>query len=288
VPNELNYFDKVWNSAGLSYTQDQLFENVDWYAESNILITHFRAPGQLTELPKGYGTFSALSWTPESWKVKLEAKDYRDYHFEFRRPPTLEDDVVVSDNTEDISGSRLEVEKKWANSNSSNKASYLLEYDRTQNRPIHHGIVGAKFSPNLWETEMKLGYRTMPERSVLYHGSAKGKMKTFKGQAIELNLRKQYETTKLDLIPQVEDRNATDLTYTFSERWVASLGYEYMPSNDPETGQHFLNAAITYRATGFQGRVFLGKTSGGTLCSGGVCRKVPAFDGALLETSITL
>ena len=43
--------------------------------------------------------------------------------------------------------------------------------------------------------------------------------------------------------------------------------------------------ALVFIAGGLVSKAFIGKTSGGTLCSGGVCRVVPPYTGAMLETT---
>jgi hypothetical protein len=76
------------------------------------------------------------------------------------------------------------------------------------------------------------------------------------------------------------------LGYTFSERWSATMGYEYIPVGTPGT-QHYVNVGGNYHDGPFQAKAFVGKTSGGSLCSGGVCLPVPAYTGAYVETIYT-
>ena len=114
------------------------------------------------------------------------------------------------------------------------------------------------------------------------------KTKTFKGQAAEFSFRKLYEHINLDSLPTVKDRNLFDVTYTFSEVFNVSVGYEYFPRASAASGNHFFNGGGSLRLGALTTRAFVGKTNGGTLCSGGVCRQIPPYTGAYLETNLAL
>jgi len=287
-PLEDRVFDQTFHTAGGSFQKDSIADEVDVYAESNLLFTSLTAPGA-PSLPMGMGSYGSVSWSPFPWKAKLEIKDYRDYAFDFRRPPTLEEDIIESINISDVSATRMTVEHRQVETKTTLFSSYLFGEDRSAHSAVHHGVVGSRFvGPLGLENEVRGGYRSMPGKSNLAHVSFKVKKKTFKGQAVELGYRKLYEHRALDILPTVADRNLFDFTYTFSEKLNVTVGYEYLPRLSETLGNHFFNAGAALRTGPLTSRAFVGKTSGGTLCSGGVCRQVPPYTGAYLETHLSL
>lgn len=286
TPTNYSGYDKTWTTIGTTIQQNNLFPAGEGYAEVNALISHVRVSGRDTVLPTGWGAYSSISWAPAPWKVKWEGKLYEDYVFEFRRPPTLEEDIVETTNTSRVVGSKWAADYRINAGKGTVGGSYLVAYDRMTQAPIHHWVGSGKYKvSSIIELEGKSGYRTSPNRNWLAHASFKGKLKTFKGQWLELGYRKQYGRIKLDLLPATEDRNAIDFSYVFSERISTGLGYEYLPENAPEFGKHFANVSTSLRFGALAAKAMLGQTSGGTLCSAGICRQVPAFTGAQVETT---
>lgn len=276
--------NRNYHTVGALAAADAIVENVDVYLESNALLT--RTFGDVaTDVPNGYATYGSVAWSPAPYKAKLEVKDYRQFGYEFRRPPTLEEDIIESINISDVSAARLYGEHRNPETRTTFHSSYLLGRDRLLGGDIHHGVAGVKFIAMEIGFEVKAGYRTMPGKSNLTHGDLKGKIKTFKGQSLELGYRKRYGNLNLDFLPAVNDRNLFDLTYTFSEEWNVGLGYEYIPSFSEEMGRNFYNAGFNYKTGSLISRAFVGRTSGGTMCSGGVCRAVPPYTGALVDAT---
>lgn len=275
--------DKRWHTVGSSLNQENIFENADLYLETNIL-TSQRLGLVNQSLPTGFGSYGALTWVPSDWKWKLEAKDYRKYNWEFRRAPTLEEDIVVTLNTEDVSAARLQSERRWENMSLS--ASYLVGEDRNVFATIHHPVIGMKYAfATRQEIEWKAGMRILAGNSNLAHGSVKTKLPIYKAQLLEIGVRKQYSNLNLDSEAHWEDRNFLDVGYRINENWGLSTGYEWVPSNEEDDGRHFFHVAGNYRAGSLTARAMLGQTNGGTLCSGGICRRVPPFSGAMVETT---
>lgn len=288
-PLDSKRYNKMFHTVGASIDQEGVWEDADLYLESNALFTRTLGDAAQT-LPTGYGSYGSISWSPTPWKTKLEVKDYRKYGFEFRRPPTLEEDIIESVNISEVSASRLYAEHRLGETGSSSVfGSYLVGQDRLVGSSIHHGVIGTRFHPwNRTEIELKGGYRTLPGKTNLSHAAIKGKWKTFPGQMVELGFRKQFSNLNLETAePIEEDRNIYELGYTFSENVSTSVGYEYIPTNFDEVGTHFANAGATYKMGNLVARGFVGKTSGGTVCSGGVCRQVPPYTGALVETTLS-
>lgn len=279
-------FDKRWHTGGAVVAVDNIVDGLDFYGESNLLVTQL-----LTELipdpANGYASYGSITWSQAQWKTKLEVKDYRNFLYDLRRPPTLEDDVVITQNTSDVSAARLWLEHRFEETRTSVYASYMGGEDREAfHSPLHHGLIGTKFQAlGRNEFELKGGYRTLPGKERLSHAGLKTKWHTARGQALEVEGRVYRRDYNLRFSPTLDDRYQLFLTYTFSERFNASLGYELVPTNPESAGRNFANAGATYKTGGLTAKAFVGQTSGGVLCSGGVCRQVPAYTGAMLETT---
>ena len=278
-------FDRRWHTFGARMSRSGLMDGWDLYLESNLLLTQ-RLGENEEDLPNGYGTYAAISYFPMPWLWKLEVKDYRNYRFEFRRPPTLEEDIVETLNTQDISAARVSAERRFVGTKTSVEAAFLAGEDRVKESPVNHGVLGVKFAgPLSGSIEVRSGYRWLPGKENLAHASLKTEWRTFKGQSLELGALKQIRNTNLDSIPTRQDRNLLSMTYNFSSDFNLSLGYEYTPTNDLELGQHFGNLGASYTTGAFVSKAFIGKTNGGTQCSGGVCRQVPPFTGGMVEST---
>lgn len=279
------------HTAGLILEKEGIFDEVDVYAESNALFATQRTGGNETNQPIAVGSYAALVWSPVPWKAKLEVKDYRDYTSrDWIRVPTLEDDLISELHNRDVTAVRLYGERRIGESRSTIYSSYLIGDERESNGVINHPIVGTKLAlPNHAEFEAKTGYRWMPNRNYMMHVGGKGKLRTGPGEYIELEIRKQFARTNLErgLDYNELDKYVAALTYTISEKLSATLGYEYVPTNEYATGQHFPNIGANYKTGNAVARGFVGQTSGGTQCAGGMCRQVPAFTGAMVETTVT-
>jgi len=281
--------DKRFQTFGANFTQDNLGEAFDFYAESNVMVSDKALKGQWVRSPLARANYLTLSWSEAPWKVKLEAKDYDQFDFDFRKPPSLEEDVPlanVPNNFSDITAGRLYGEYHLVSMGRKVYSSMLYGKDRLENGDLYHGVSGAKVSlGEKAEVEIKFGYRVVLGQQEISHGSLKTKTKTFSGQIAELEVRKQLSRLQLNTNPSKEDRNSLLFSYSFSESWSGNAGFEYIPTNDLELGKNFYNAGVSYRRGSLVSRAFVGDTSGGAQCAGGICRQAPAYSGAMLEAS---
>lgn len=289
---QTHHMTKRYLATGVTLAQENIVDGLDGYIESNLLNTEQIEPSRTT-FKNGYGSYASLAWSGLPWKAQLEGKDYRNFGddtYHFVRPPTLEEDVIRQNNFIDVSAARLRVERRMSDSGTANVyVSYLAGVDREQGAFISHPVIGTKIPlPLKAEMELKAGYRWLPNRQNLQHAGVKAKIKTFKAQMIEAEYRKQLWHLGLASVkPTNEDRNIFSLGYTFSEALSLIGGYEYIPTNDGEAGKNFYNIGGAYRTSNFQTRAFLGQTSGGIQCSGGVCRKVDPYTGAYIDTVVS-
>jgi hypothetical protein len=275
--------DKRWNTAGV-YADISLSPQINIYAETNILL---REPlsSTITDTPPGFGSYGAVLYTGSDWKQKLEIKDYRNYIFDFHRPPVLEEDIVPTLNFEDVTGGRLTVERKLGSDfRTSVSSSLLVAYDRVVKSSVYHGVLKSKATfAHGYQVEARVGYRQLPLQADLSHGNIKIKIPTFTAQAVELGYRKLFNRSGLNFLSAVEDRNYFDLAYTLSDEWSVNLGAEYLPTNAVDATRWFFNAGTYFKTGAFSARAFVGGTSGGPQCSGGICRQVPPFSGGMVE-----
>lgn len=284
--------NKKYQTLGLAFDSRDLIPGVETYLESNVMdweaSTSPKKPTQ--KKPRAYASFASLSYSDLAFKSKLEFKDYRNFFYDFQRPPTLEEDFVLATNNSDVTAGKMGVEGRFGEERTTVLGtSYLTGVDRELDARIHHPLLYSKFKISSGiDMELKGGYRWSPEKNNLAHASLKTKVKTTKGQYIELELRRQNLNQAISSpIPIRTERNVAIATYTFSEKFNMGLGYEYMPTNPSELGNHFVNGSATYKTGLLTARGFVGQTSGGTQCSSGVCRQVPPYTGAYLETSLT-
>lgn len=284
-PFQLGTVDTVWHTVGATFTREEILEGMDFYGEGNILLGTSINNGVSQSLPTGFGNYGALTYTAKPWKLKWEVKDYRNDNFDFRRPPTLEEEIVETLNIVNVTGSRLGVEREVESLGTTFFTSYLLADDRQLMGTVNHAVGGVRLKLNQQDqVELKGGYRWVPGIQNIAHLQLKTKFKTSKGQFVELEGLKEYSNLTLNLVPAKEDRNTLHLTYTFSESVNATVGVEYLPTNDPSIGQTFVNLSGTFKMGSLIAKGLVGQTSGGPLCSGGICRIIPPFTGAMVET----
>lgn len=281
--------DDRFQTVGASFSRDNIAEAADFYAESSVMISDRASKGYWIRNPLARANYLSLSWSLAPWKIKLEAKDYDHFVFDFRKPPSLEEEsplANVPNNFSDITAGKLYAEHMVLGAPNKIYSSFLAGRDRLEQGTLYHGISGGKFSLSQEaDLEFKVGYRSVINRNKITHGSIKGKIKTLPGQMVELEYKKQISNLQLNVAPSFEDRNSLLATYSFSEVWSLSVGYEYIPTNDVELGKNFYNLGASYRKGSLTSRAFIGDTSGGAQCAGGVCRQAPAYSGAMLETT---
>lgn len=276
-PLESQAFNQRWHTVGASVSAESIGDSVDFYGETNVLKSQDVASGADTR-PVGYGTFASVTYSALPWRVQVEAKDYRGYYFDFQRPPSLEEDVVTSINNQDMSIARLNV------FHGDTKVSFLVGDDRVAKTSMRHGVAQTIIKgPGKTVWVARTGYRWLTGQADLIHANIAVKIPTWTGQTLELGVRKLWSHTNLHFLPTEEDRNFWDVTYSFSDSWNFGVGYEYVPT---QWEPHYVNANTKVAfSSSLQARASVGKTSGGPQCSGGICRTVPAYSGALLDVS---
>jgi hypothetical protein len=279
-PLQSTQFDKRWHTTGGSVSSEGILPDVDVYAESNVLSSQNAVDGSNLR-PQGYGTFASVTYSPLPWKFQVDGKDYRGYYFDFQRPPSLEEDIVQSLNNQDMSIGRLTVSRNGIAS------SFSVGQDRVAKAPMRHFVLrGVANGPARTVWVARAGYRWLAGENSISHANLSVKIPTFAGQTLELGYRKLLSNLNLSFFPTTDDRNYFDVSYSFSDDWSMNFGYEYLPTNSDENGQHYFNGGTRVAfSSDLQARAFIGKTSGGPQCSGGICRTVPPYTGGMLDVS---
>lgn len=281
-PDDAAVADKRWHTVGTTFSADAFAPGWDAYVESNVMLRQRIYP-TVDNLPTGYGSYGSVVYSPvPSWKLKLEGRDYRNYAYDFHRPPTMEEDIVTSLNFNNITAAKFSAERRMGIYHSI-RASLLAGNDRVVKTNVQHAVLSGKWKVAEVGFEARSGYRWMNEQSDLIHGDIKAKIPTLSGQFAEIGYRKLYGHSNLNFLPTLDDRNFFDFGYTFSSHWSLSAGVEYVPSNPVAVGQMFYNVGTLVKFDSFTSRAFLGSTSGGPQCSGGICRLVPPYSGVMLE-----
>lgn len=291
LPHYSKSFDRQWLTYGTIIEQQEVFENVDFYFEGNRSNSQYLFENLSQDAPSGRANYCAITYSQSPWKIKFEAKDYENQTFDFTKGPSLEEDFVEVTNTTNVSAGRFSAEKRINNNNGFVRESLLVGYDRLQERPFYHPVTSIKLESEgirRSEVEFRGGYRWMNERNNLIHGSINTKLRTGKGESLELGILKLKWRQKLNIIPIDDDRNIFSTGYNFNEHLYLGLGYEFVPSNNMALGHHFFNVSGIYRSNDLTAKAFIGQTSGGTSCSSGVCRQIPPFSGLSLEAVYSL
>jgi hypothetical protein len=283
--NDATDFDKRWHTAGMTFSSDGFAPGWDVYAESNVMLGQRLLP-QSQDLPTAWGSYASVVYAPLPWKFKLEARDYRNYAYDFHRPPTMEEDIVTSLNFTNITAARFWAERRLGVYNRV-RASILSGEDRVVRTNVHHAVLSGLWKVGEVSFESRAGFRVMETQSDLVHGDVRAKIPTFAGQVLELGYRKLRGRSNLQTFATLDDRNFFDLAYTFSSHWSMTAGMEYVPSNPVATGQQFYNVGAVAKYDSFTSRAFVGSTSGGPQCSGGICRLVPPYSGLMVEGTVS-
>ncbi len=287
IPFQMTQVNQNNHTLGLVWEHSDLFPAVDWYAESNVVVQNTAGLNQ----PNAYGTYQSLTWAPVPWSFKEQLKDYRNYNFTFRNPPSLEEDIVPFVDLNNISEMRLTASRRLASMRDTAEVAFVYGQERTEPlypTTVHHIVGGTQFGTGEHGTVLlRGGYRWVPGDTYLWHARVKGSFRTGPGQNFDFTLEKQKSLFAIQAIPTHYDLNRIVAAYVFSPRWTVSLGFDHVPTNAVNVGTQFFNASVLCNLGQAQAKVFFGRTNGGVLCSGGICRWIPPYSGAMLETTLT-
>jgi peroxiredoxin len=236
----------------------------------------------------------------------LELKDYREFNFEYSRPPLLESEEldVLADQ---FDGERTDVSAVSARLDYYVPGSATLFYGKflylkddpdrhilygSYNREIRHLFAGIekKFGPGGYinglagwrvESDTSIAFMSTDGRTLHYQLNASWPI----ARSFSLEADWKHKVFDGEYLDYSEVRSYLSLHK--SPRWVATIFYEWTD-----------NPAIIFFAkkkTWWAGqlevkfgkahsvRLFVGSTKGSTKCAGGVCHVFPPFEGVRLE-----
>lgn len=250
----------------------------------------------------------------------LEWKDYRNYSVSetnttgdnwriYSAAPTLERDAERPEALFNARGGRLQLDWGFLPGPWSMSATMLayghaehVDMDPWDGVLITHGyakiqkINDAIGADELgWTFDLELGYRRGTflhadeilnrergdRQSQVMHGTLEAGL-VFGSHSFELRVDQRFER-KVRLSETAFVRGGATLTWSWAGRLRISPVLNWNTENESAPSL-YPGAEVRYDfLQGSFARIFGGRTPGGLVCSGGVCREVPPFEGVLLE-----
>jgi thiol-disulfide isomerase/thioredoxin len=254
----------------------------------------------------GHGLYLGSKLRSGNFSLLLEVKDYREFNFEYGRPPLLESEEleILADQFDldrtDISGYSARLDYYAPASEVLLYAKYLRVDDNPEDHPrfgsyereIGHVLAGfEKKFPRGGYLHGLAGWRREDATSVAFL-STDGR--TFHDQ-LNVNwplggrwsLEADWKHKAFDGDGYDYHEIRSGLSLHRSPRWMLSALYER--TTDPAVvfaagRRDFWAGQLEIRlAGGHSFRLFAGSTKGSMKCAGGVCRLFPPFEGVRLE-----
>ena len=254
----------------------------------------------------GHGLYLGSKLRSGNFSLLLEVKDYREFNFEYGRPPLLESEEleILADQFDldrtDIAGYSARLDYYAPASEVLLYAKYLHVDDNPEDHPrfgsyereIGHVLAGfEKKFPRGGYLHGLAGWRREDATSVAFLSTDGG---TFHDQ-LNVNwplggrwsLEADWKHKAFDGDGYDYHEIRSGLSLHRSPRWVLSALYER--TTDPAVvftagRRDFWAGQLEIRlAGGHSLRIFAGSTKGSMKCAGGVCRLFPPFEGVRLE-----
>lgn len=292
--------------ASLSLSVPSLPGGAGFYGELALLR---RREHGAAESVAGHGLYLQSSYRRGRLLASFEIKDYRDFNFEYARPPLLESeelDLLADQFAEDRSGVRgaaLRLDHFWPKS----EALAYIRLSRLEDAPARHARYGRykrlidhvyggfekKFRGGGylhalagWRRERADSEAFLATDGETLHGQVNAAWPLGGRLSLEADWkRKSFRGAAYDYS---EDRAA--LSLHASPRWVAAALWER--SDEPAvallTGRsRWAGLQLEWKAgsTLFL-RVFAGSSKGSVKCAGGVCKALPPFSGLRIEALV--
>ncbi len=290
------------------------------YGEVDALLREDEDPGLLQQRFWGRAVYASAQVSSGNVSVLGQWKDYRNFLVapfgsppEYRiysAQPSLDRDTERFRGIHNSRGGSLEVTYAFAPSPWSLTATGIVYGEEDDDASIDpwdgilvtHGVLSlAKKSSDVaegevgWALDAAGGYRRETylrnQPSLLastgdldwevIHGEVDGSI-GFGQHGIELRVEQRFERRRLfDIVEYV--RGGVTLTWAFAGRLYVSPELLWSTEKVPEPD---LYPGVEVRWVFTEGshvRLFVGQRPGGRVCSGGLCRDVPPFEGGLLE-----
>jgi len=254
----------------------------------------------------GHGLYLESQLRLGKFSLLLELKDYKQFNFEYSRPPLLESEELdiladqFDEDRTDVFGVSARIDyylpvpatlfyaKLLLLDDSPNDHIYYGSYDRE----IRHLFAGVekKFGNGGYINGLA-GWRDESDSSIAFMSTD--------GQTFHYQINSSWPLARTfsleaDWKHKVFDGEYLDyseirsyLSLHRSPRWVATVLYEW--TDNPETvfftkKKDFWAGQLEVKfGKAHSVRLFVGSTKGSTKCAGGVCRVLPPFKGVRLE-----
>jgi hypothetical protein len=252
------------------------------------------------ERVNGHGLYIESGVFVGNLNILFEFKDYRNFNFEYNRPPLLEiEQLPVLANqfalsSEDITGLALRLDYSFPETSTLlyGKFSYFHDSPGGHLRQITHFFAGLEknFKEIGW-LNFLAGYRREATSSLLYyltdgqtyHYQANISYPINARLSIEADLQgKEFRGEHLDYYER-----RTFFSFHYSPRWIVTIFFDQ--TNDPEIlffkdKKNWYAAQIEIKLFHANSiRIFYGSNKGGVKCSGGICKFFPPFEGLRID-----
>lgn len=146
----------------------------------------------------------------------------------------------------------LDIEKKWA---AAFKTTIFYSYQ--EYNPIMHMTPGSMWKSHILVTDIIYNFGKSSVRAEAQHLYTKDDRKNWCAALVEFSITPGW-------------------SFTIADMW-----------NYGDTGIHYCYGGVSYSASHIHGSLIFGRFKEGYVCSGGVCRLVPAYSGLQLALSVS-
>ncbi len=281
-------------------------DNLDVYAEYSAILKDFGGDYYSAQLEsdKGRGFYLGASW---AWKSLVLLAEYNDYEglkypagetpYSYNLPPSTDRDIETND-FDDVKGGRLRADLFLTPTDTLTYVSFGIYENQEGDKDIIHYFGGVEQNFDRFYLETSLGRRETDNEGGNEEIIRNLWLLDFVFYATDI-LSIQFDLkrrTQRDVLffenPDIEDvylydkQHEASISGIWSPYLTATVGYVWnYTEDDLELWNYALETTPLNRLTV---KLFYGESPGGLVCSGGVCREEPEFDGWKLETTFRL
>ncbi|MBN2053393.1 hypothetical protein JW905_00640 [bacterium] len=256
-------------------------------------------------IPDGSGLYGSLTTSLAGVVVLVEYKDYDHFtypkdspYYQYNLPPSADREDEANDH-EDIRGFRGEVSYFVPAVGTLLHASHGVFEDHGGNVDLTHTYGGIEYTGDWLYVHGVYGHRYTDETITGEIETTQDRINldiqvTFAERhsltlAVETKRKEERFIFGTSLPDQVEvrDENRSFLTYSFSPYLSITAHYAWDYRRGDDFDDLWAGEVEVTPCSHFSAKVLYGAQPGGLVCSGGMCRTVPDFEGVKLETTIT-
>jgi len=248
----------------------------------------------------GSALYGSLIFSLAGFVIEAEYKDYENWIHPYSNPPSA-DRVDEANDVENVVGPRLKVDYLIVPIDLLLYVSYSQFESQDGNTDYDHAYVGLEQHAEHYDLTATYGDRMKENQATADLIDRQGQerftmdLTVFLADRHSVNLYVETlkETQEIinrntDLhLTQVVDLNKSYLSYSFSPTFIATVHYAWDRSWQGKlAGENLWGGEIVLQPWDFLTlKAFYGALPGGLVCSGGVCRILPDFEGYKLEAT---